>query len=215
MKYTTILFDLDGTLTDPKLGITRAVQYALRHYGIAADNLDELEPFIGPPLADSFQEFYGFDEEKANEAIEVFREYFRDKGIFENEVYEGIPEMLKKLKDQGHTLIVATSKPTEFANRILKHFKLDHYFDFVAGSTFDQSRSLKADVIAYIQENYGFDSQSTVMVGDRKHDLIGAAAHSLPAIGVSYGYGSMEELQAESPYAIVDSPAALFQLLAQ
>jgi len=214
MKYTTILFDLDGTLTDPKLGITRAVQYALRHYGIHIDNLDELEPFIGPPLADSFQDFYGFSEEEANEAIDVFREYFRDTGIFENEVYEGIPEMLGKLKETGHTLIVATSKPTEFAERILKHFNLDQYFDFVAGSTFDQSRSSKADVIAHVYETYGFDPTSTIMVGDRKHDLIGAAAHNLPAIGVSYGYGSMEELQAETPFAIADSPAALYQLLA-
>lgn len=214
MKYTTILFDLDGTLTDPKLGITRAVQYALRHYGIHIDNLDELEPFIGPPLADSFQDFYGFSEEKANEAIDVFREYFRDTGIFENEVYEGIPEILGKLKESGYSLIVATSKPTEFAVRILKHFNLDQYFNFVAGSTFDQSRSAKADVIAHVYETYGFDPKSTIMVGDRKHDLIGAAAHNLPAIGVSYGYGSMEELQAESPIAIADSPAALYQLLA-
>lgn len=215
MKFTTILFDLDGTLTDPKLGITRAVQYALHHYGITADNLDELEPFIGPPLSDSFQDFYGFSKEKADEAIEMFREYFRDKGIFENKVYEGIPEMLKALKDMGHTLIVATSKPTEFAQRILKHFDLNQFFDFVAGSTFDQSRSAKADVIAHVYEAYGFDPKSTIMVGDRKHDLIGAAAHNLPAIGVSYGYGSLEELQAESPFAIADSPAALYRLLSE
>lgn len=213
MKYTTILFDLDGTLTDPKLGITRAVQYALRHFGIHVDNLDLLEPFIGPPLADSFQEFYGFSKEKADEAIEVFREYFRDKGIFENEVYPGIPEMLQELQESGHILIIATSKPTEFAKRILTYFNLDQYFNFIAGSTFDQSRSAKAEVIAYIREEHGFNPAATVMVGDRKHDLIGARLEGLPAIGVSYGYGSIEELERESPLAIAHSPLELASLL--
>lgn len=213
MKYTTILFDLDGTLTDPKIGITSAVQYALKHYGIEVDNIDLLEPFIGPPLADSFQEFYGFTEKDSVDAIEVYREYFRDRGLFENEVYPGIPEMLNHLQTLGHTLIIATSKPTEFAERILAHFGLDQYFSFVGGSTFDGSRSLKADVIAHVRKEYGFDPASTVMIGDRKHDLIGAKEAGLPAIGVSYGYGSIAELEKEQPLAIVDTPQALERYL--
>ena len=215
MKYTTILFDLDGTLTDPKIGITSAVQYALKHYGIIVDDLDLLEPFIGPPLTDSFQEFYGFTEKDSMDAIVVYREYFRDKGLFENEVYPGIPEMLKRLQTAGHTLIVATSKPTEFAERILVHFDLDQYFSFVGGSTFDGSRSLKVDVIAHVREEYGFDPISTVMIGDRKHDLIGAKESNLPAIAVSYGYGSVKELQNENPLAIVSTVTELLHFLSQ
>lgn len=215
MKYTTILFDLDGTLTDPKIGITSAVQYALKHYDIHVNDLDLLEPFIDPPLTDSFQEFYGFTEKDSLEAIEVYREYFRDKGLYENEVYSGIPEMLDHLHTAGHTLLVATSKPTEFAERILTHFDLSQYFSFVGGSTFDGSRSLKADVISHVHEEYGFDPASTVMIGDRKHDLIGAKECGLPAIGVSYGYGSVEELQREKPLAIASTVAELLQLLSQ
>lgn len=213
MKYTTILFDLDGTLTDPKIGITSAVQHALKHYGIHVNDLDLLEPFIGPPLSDFFQEFYGFTKKDSVDAIEVYREYFRDKGLYENEVYPGIPEMLDRLHAAGHTLIVATSKPTEFAERILAHFDLSQYFSFVGGSTFDGSRSLKADVIAHVREEYGFDPASTVMIGDRKHDLIGAKESGLPSIGVSYGYGSIEELQKEDPLAIVNTVTELLQLL--
>jgi phosphoglycolate phosphatase len=213
MKFKTILFDLDGTLTDPKIGITSAVQYALKHYGIQVDDLDLLEPFIGPPLDESFRDFYGFSQKDSVEAIEVYREYFGDRGLFENEVYPGIADMLEVLKTSGKTLILATSKPTEFAVRILNHFHLDHYFDQIVGSTFDGSRSAKADVIAHAGSLHAFDPASTVMVGDRKHDLIGARLQGLAAIGVSYGYGSMEELENENPLAIADSPEDLLKLL--
>lgn len=213
MNYSTILFDLDGTLTDPKVGITNAVQYALRHFGIDVEDLDLLEPFIGPPLADSFQKFYGLNESESMEAILVYREYFSDRGLFENQVYPGIPELLTRLQAAGHTLIVATSKPTEFAERILARFNLAQYFSFVGGSTFDGSRSLKADVIAHVRKEYGFDPASTIMIGDRKHDLIGAKEEGLPAIGVSYGYGSIAELENENPIAIVNTPEELENFL--
>ena len=134
LKYKYILFDLDGTLTDPKEGITKSVQYALKKYVILIENLDLLENFIGPPLKDSFMEYYNFSEDQASQAIEYYREYFKEKGIFQNKVYEHMEELLSKLKKLGLILIVATSKPTVFAEEILRHFNLDVYFELIIGS---------------------------------------------------------------------------------
>lgn len=193
--YKVILFDLDGTLTDPGLGITNSVAYALRHYGIEPESRESLYPFIGPPLADSFIRYYGFTPEKAMEAISVYREYFRDKGLYENEVYEGVRELLENIKASGRKIVLATSKPEEFSVRILEHFDLMKYFDVVAGASMDEKRNKKGDVIAYAMEKGGFTNEDAVMIGDREHDIFGAKENGLDSIGVLYGYGDREELQ--------------------
>jgi len=194
--YQYVFFDLDGTLTDPGLGITNSVAYALKRWNIVEPNRAKLNRFIGPPLHESFQVFYGFSQEDSVRAVEVYREYFRDRGLFENEPYEGIEELLKALKAVGKKLAVATSKPEEFAVRILEHFHLDGYFDVIAGATMDSSRSKKADVIAYALERMGItDLSSVVMVGDREHDILGAKQVGMDSIGVLFGYGDREEHQ--------------------
>lgn len=191
-KY--LLFDLDGTLTDPKEGITNSVAYALEYYGIHVEDKDTLIPFIGPPLADSFMKFYGFSSEQALEAVEKYREYFRDRGIFENGVYEGILPLLKKLKEAGKISILATSKPTVFAKQIVEKFGLAEYLTDVQGSELDGTRVKKADVIRYAMEVNGVEPKDVVMVGDRLHDIEGAHQVGIPAVGVLFGYGSREEL---------------------
>lgn len=148
--YTHLLFDLDGTLTDPMEGITRSVQYSLRHFGIEVTDLRSLTPFIGPPLAESFREFYGFDDGRIPEAIRLMREYFSERGWRENRLYDGMPQLLERLCASGLTLAVATSKPAVFARRILDHFDLARYFAFVGGAELDGSRQAKADVIAHV-----------------------------------------------------------------
>lgn len=205
-KY--ILFDLDGTLTDPMMGITKSVRYALNYYGISVDDLNDLLPFIGPPLRDSFKEFYGFDDNKANEAVIKYREYFATEGIFDNKVYKGIPECLQTLKDAGKILLVATSKPEKFAKQIIEHFDLAKYFDFVGGSEFN-GREKKSDVIKYVLKENQIDANDAIMVGDRKHDIIGAHDNDLPCIGVLYGYGSLVELQDNHADDIVETVSSL------
>jgi phosphoglycolate phosphatase len=213
-KYSTVLFDLDGTLTDPKIGITRSVQYALASFGIDEPNLDNLTNFIGPPLKDSFKEYYGFDDCRAEEAIVKYREYFSVQGLYENVVYPFIPELLDTLRDRGKDLIVATSKPTFFAEKILTHFGLLQKFSFVAGSTLDGSRVKKADVIRFaLAEISSMDYEQFVMIGDRKHDIIGAREVGVDSVGVLYGYGSRAELAAACPMYLVDSVAELERLL--
>lgn len=194
--YNTILFDLDGTLTDPGLGITNSVWHALKKYNIAVEDREELYCFIGPPLIDSFVKYYGFTEEQAREAVGYYREYFTDKGMFENVAYDGVEELLKELKEAGKRLIVATSKPEIFAKQILIHFGLAQYFDFIAGSNLDETRVKKAEVIAYALDSCKITELSeAVMVGDREHDVIGAKTVGIDCIGVLYGYGSREELE--------------------
>ena len=208
MERKYILFDLDGTLTDPMMGITKSVRYALNYYGISVDNLSDLLPFIGPPLRDSFKEFYGFDDDKANKAVIKYREYFAVEGIFDNRVYEGIPECLQTLKDAGKILLVATSKPEKFAKQIIEYFDLAKYFDFIGGSEFN-GREKKADVIKYVLKSKQIDNSKVIMVGDRKHDIIGAHENNLPCIGVLYGYGSLEELKKNQEDYLVDTVAKL------
>ena len=212
MKYAYILWDLDGTLTDPALGITNAVMYALRHYGIDVQDRRELYPFIGPPLTDSFEKYFHFTHEQAVEAVEQYRVYFRDIGLFENTVYPGIPALLQALTDAGATLILATSKPTVFAERILEHFGLRPFFHLVCGSELNGERVEKADVIRFaLQKAAITDTSRAVMVGDRCFDVEGAAACGLSAIGVSYGYGNAQELS--GALAVADSVDALHTLL--
>ena len=195
--YETVLFDLDGTLTDPGLGITNSVMYAMKKYGMEPPQRQELYSFIGPPLKKSFMSYCGFSEAESEQAVKYYREYYRETGLLENEVYDGIEDMLKALREKGKRLAVATSKPEEFAVRILEHFGLAQYFELIAGDTLDFARNTKSDVIAYALEKLNVTDRSTViMVGDREHDVIGAKAQNVDCIGVLFGYGSREELEA-------------------
>lgn len=214
MKYKYMLFDLDGTLTDPMIGITRSVQYALRSYGIEEPDLGKLCPFIGPPLKDSFMKFYGFPEEQAREAIDRYREYFAVTGLFENKEYPGIHEMLGELKKQGATLLVATSKPELFARQILEHFHMDSYFTFIGGADMEETRARKGDVIRYVLENSGItDVSQAVMIGDREHDILGAKENEMDSIGVLYGYGDLEEHEAAGADAVAATVEELKEML--
>lgn len=195
-----VLFDLDGTLTDPHVGITKSVQYALKQMGIEESDLKKLIHFIGPPLAKSFRECYRMNEAKANQSVQFYREYFSQTGIFENAVYPGVPEILAKLKQQELILAVATSKPTVFAIQILQHFDLSGYFDFVAGSNLDGTRVEKAEVISHaLQHLPPVDTSDVLMIGDRLHDILGAKANKIDSLAAGYGYGSEEELLAVGP----------------
>lgn len=216
-EYNYLLMDLDGTITDPMIGITRCVEYALNHFGIQVKDLRELCPFIGPPLLDSFREFYHFTDEQAKEAAAKYRERFADTGIYENKLYEGMKDFLEEATRQGHTLILATSKPTVFAKRILDYFDIDRYFTFVAGSGLDGSFYTKGDVIRHaLQSNNLTDLSSVVMIGDRKHDIIGAKGNQLDSIGVLYGYGDRAELSAAgADYIVTDIAELRRQLLHQ
>ncbi|MBR6784536.1 MAG: HAD family hydrolase [Clostridia bacterium] len=194
--YNYVLFDLDGTLTDPAEGITNSVAYSLSKYGIEVSDKKELYKFIGPPLKDSYIEYYGFSESDALQAIEYYREYFKPKGMFENKVYSGVPELLNTLKQSGKRVILATSKPEVFSTEILKHFDLYKYFDFVSGATLDGTRSKKADIIAYaLAEMRITEKEKCLMVGDRAQDINGAIANGIDSLGVLYGYGDRAELE--------------------
>lgn len=196
-RYKYILFDLDGTLTDPEEGITKSIAHGLEKMGMENIDLKSLRKFIGPPLRDSFMKYYNFDEEETKKAIELQREYFRAKGKFENIVYEGIEELLKTLKGKDYILAVATSKPEVFAVEILEHFGLKDYFTFIGGSLLDGNRTKKADVIKYVMESLEIvgEKSKIIMIGDREHDIIGAKANGIDSIGVRYGFAEGEELQ--------------------
>ncbi len=211
--YNTILFDLDGTLTDPGEGITNSIAYALKKYGIEVSDKKSLYKFIGPPLKDSFMKYYCFSEEKAIEAIGYYREYFREKGLFENEVYAGVEELLIKIKESGKKIVLATSKPEEFSVKILEHFNLIKYFDVVAGASMDEKRNKKGDVIRYAMEKGGFTADNAVMIGDREHDIFGAKENSMDSIGVLYGYGSKEELTSAGARNIAENVEDIYGLL--
>lgn len=212
-----LLFDLDGTLTDPKVGITTCVQYALKSFGIEEEDTDKLEAFIGPPLKESFETFYHFTPQQAEEAVAKYRERFTDTGIFENELYPGVHDMLRSLKAGGMHLAVASSKPTVFVERILKHFKLDKYFEVVVGSELDGTRVDKAQVIHEALRRFFGDKpiayDQVYMIGDRKHDIAGARTFHIESVGVTYGYGSMEELKEAKADYIVQSVAELKKFL--
>ena len=214
-----IFFDLDGTLTDPGLGITNSVMHALNHYGIHVADRSELYKFIGPPLSQSFERFYGFSKEDAHHAVDVYREYFSVKGLFENAVYPGIEALLKELKAQGKVICLATSKPEIYAKQILEHFELDGYFDFISGSLLSGERTDKAEVIAWAVNalsDMGMDCERNkmVMIGDREHDVIGAHKNQMPAIGVLFGYGSVEEFENAGAEAMAHTVEELRTMLA-
>ncbi|MBQ1311739.1 MAG: HAD hydrolase-like protein [Blautia sp.] len=215
MKYTTVLFDLDGTLTESGEGIAKSVQYALEKQGIQEENLEKLKAFVGPPLIESFMKYYGMTRETAEKSVVFYREYFRKKGIFENAVYPGIPEMLKNLKDKGYLLAVASSKPEPFVRQIMDYFALTPFFDEITGSTLDEKRTAKVDVIEETLRRMGLSDRrdEVVMVGDKEHDVLGAAEAGLDCIGVLYGYGTREELEAAKPAFLAETVSGLMDLL--
>ena len=212
--YTAVLFDLDGTITDSATGILNSVSYALKKYNIVIEDEKELNKFVGPPLQESFMRFCGFSNEETVKAVEYFREYYRDKGMYENKLYDGIPALLKELSDAGNTIILATSKAELFAVQILEHFHLDKYFDFIGGATMDGARSKKSDVIAYALKQCNITDISTaVMVGDREQDIFGAKEIGIDSIGVLYGYGSRKELQDAGATYIADNVQDIIHLV--
>ena len=205
--FETILFDLDGTLTDSGLGITKAVQYALGQMGIDVPPREELFCFIGPPLHKSFQSRYGMDAETSVEAVRQFRVYYNQMGgILENEVYEGVLELLAELKNAGKRLMVATSKPQAAAELVMHHFGLDESIPVTVGGTDDPRRNTKGKVIAYVLKEYGVDPATAIMVGDREHDVLGALENGIPCIGITWGYGDRAELEGAGAKAVFDRP---------
>lgn len=213
-KFKYCLFDLDGTLTDPALGITASVAYALEKFGIEVSDRAELNKFIGPPLVYSFKTYFGFTDDMAKQAMAYYRERFSSGGLYENEIYPGIAELLKNIKAGGGRVLLATSKPEEFASMILEHFDILKYFDFVAGNTLDETRPEKRQVIEHILVNYpDISAENAVMVGDREYDVLAAKEFSLPSVGVLFGYGSLEELTNAGADMLAEDVSALGALL--
>lgn len=214
--FDYLLFDLDGTLTDPAQGITNSFIYALKYFGIEIPSYEKLCTYIGPPLPLTFKKEYGFNDEKATLGVKKYREYFADKGLFENKVYPGIPELLQQLKDMGKHLLIATSKPEVYSIKIAEHFDFAKYFDFICGCNMDETRSTKAEVIEYalrlanVSEN---DKSKVLMIGDREHDIIGAKQNGLKSCGVLFGYGSKEELKNAGADYIIQKPEELLQII--
>lgn len=214
MSFKYLLFDLDGTLTDPSVGIINSVVYALEKQGIKETDYDKLRSFIGPPLVDAYMEYYGFSREKALETVDFYREYFSVTGIFENRIYDGIARLLKKLHGENKKIILATSKPEPFANKILEHFGIAEYFSFVAGATMDEKRTHKDEVIKYALEELNIkDVSKAVMIGDRKYDIEGGKAFGLKTVGLLYGFGDKAEITAAQPDYIAETVEELEQIL--
>lgn len=212
--YQTILFDLDGTLTDSGLGITKAVQYALARMGCQVPERESLFCFIGPPLHSSFQKYYGMDEAQSVEAVHQFRVYYNEMGgILENEVYAGIRELLFGLKTAGKRLVIATSKPDAAAKRVMHHFGLDEFVPDIVGGTDEADRNTKGKVIAWVLREFGIDPSAAIMVGDREHDVHGAAENGIPCIGITWGYGDRQELEGAGALAVFDTPAELLDFV--
>lgn len=213
-KYEYIFFDLDGTIFDSGRGIMRSVRYALEKFGIDEKNEDKLRLFIGPPLRDSFRDFYGFSDDEADKGVEFYREYYTHDGIFDGDIYSGIEKMLKRLSEQGGKAVLATSKPEVFAKRIISHFGLDMYFTHIAGASLDKSLLTKTEVIAEAIKNLGIcDKSKILMVGDRKFDIEGAADNGIDSAGVLYGYGSEDELRNAGADYIAADVCALMDIL--
>jgi len=202
MAYKNILFDLDGTLTDPYPGMAKSLRYALAKFGITEDDTDKIRRLIGPPLYRSFIDIYGFDENKAKLAVGYYREYYSETGLYENKLYDDVDNMLKTLKSMNKTCIIATSKPQDFANEVLRYFEIGGYFDKVVGSNLEGALYEKSDIIKVAIGNRGLNKAETVMVGDRKYDILGAQKNGIDSIAVAYGYATMEELEESKPTRI-------------
>lgn len=214
MKYQTILFDLDGTVTDSGIGITNSVMHALKYFGIGITDRSELYKFIGPPLMESFSKFYHFTFEEAWEAAMYYREYYALMGMYQNKLYDGIEDTLKQLKQAGCKLAIASSKPEKFGRQIMEHFHLTPYFDYIAGSALDETRTKKAEVIEYALESMHItDKETVLMIGDREYDILGAAQCGIDSMGVLYGYGSREELETAGADYIAEQVSDINRIL--
>ncbi len=212
--FDRLFFDLDGTLTDPGLGITNSVWHALNAFGIPVRDRSELYRFVGPPLIPAFMEFYGLSRGDAEKALKIYREYFVDKGIYENELLPGVPETLEALLNAKKRLYLATSKPEALSVRVLEHFGLQGYFEAVFAATMDETRTTKPEVLSYgLSVLHEPDLSTCLMIGDRKHDVEGAHAVGMQCYGVLSGYGSRQELEQAGADAIVDDLPALLPLL--
>ncbi len=212
--FNYLFFDLDGTLTDPAEGITNSFIHALKKFGLEIPSYEKLCSFIGPPLVETFKTQFGFDEVKAKLGVKYYREYFSSKGLFENKVYPNIQNVLETLKSKGKKLSVATSKPEPYAIQILEHFKLAKYFDFICGSNLDETRSEKSEVIEYaLRKNQIANLSKVLMIGDRKHDIIGAKKNKLKSCGVLYGYGNKEEFELSGADFIIQNPEDLISIV--
>jgi phosphoglycolate phosphatase len=213
VAYAVVLFDLDGTVTNPIEGITKSVQYALAKFDIHEDT-EALLPFVGPPLNKSFVKYYSFHETKAVQAVGYYREYFERRGIYENEVLDGMPELLQRLRDANKTLYVVTSKPTYYAEQIVRHFGLDKYFAKVIGSEMDLTNTEKATLVRIATNLHPDEDKRTfVMIGDREHDIIGAKENDIDSIGLTYGAGSREEIVNAGPTYVAHTVRELERLL--
>ena len=213
-KY--ILFDLDGTLLDSGEGIINGLKYGLKLHGIDEQDMAVLKTFVGPPLVQHLMDVYGFSEDEARAVVVDFRKYYEPKGVFENRVYDDIPELLTQLRQMGRRIMVATSKPEFLAHKILEQRSLKKYFDFIGGSVMDLKRTTKAEVIQYVLAENGINEvnfKELVMIGDTKYDIIGAKKFNIATIGVTYGYGSRKELEEAGADCIVDSPQEVFRML--
>ncbi|MEC2055291.1 HAD-IA family hydrolase [Peribacillus psychrosaccharolyticus] len=211
-SYKFVLVDLDGTISDPRLGIVHSVQYAAKKMNLRDVQAAEVEAHIGPPLQETFAEVFGLDETETISMIHFYREYFKKTGMFENVLYPGIQELLETLKPTKR-LVVATSKPTEFAEKIVSYFQIDPYFELVAGSNLDGTRTTKTEIIRFILEQYGeYKPEDFVMIGDRKQDIHGARQNGIDSIGVTYGFGSPAEIKEAQPNHIVDTVSELEKL---
>lgn len=212
--YEYVFFDLDGTLTDSGEGIINAAIYALEKYNIEVNDRSELRKFIGPPLQDSFSTDYGFQEDEIEDVIKIFREYYSEKGIFENTIYENIQAMLFELKNRGKKLVVATSKPEVFTKKVLDHFNISSYFDYVSGATLNNEKIKKVDIIRDAICKLGItDKSKVVMVGDRKLDVLGAKENGIDSIGVLWGYGDLLELEKVGPTYIAEKVLDLLEII--
>lgn len=210
MSIKYVLFDLDGTLTESAPGIINSIKYTYDRYGLDHGDPEELKKFVGPPLIESFMKYAGFSEEKAREAVDVYREYFVAKGMFENAVYPGVEDCLKRLSSAGLTLAVATSKPEPFCRKILEHFGLTRYFSVIKGIPLDGEEMTKSEVIAEALRELGVsDLSEAVMVGDRDYDVLGARENGIACLGVLYGYGDREELSRAGALAVFDDAKGL------
>ena len=216
MKYKIAIFDLDGTITDSGSGIINSIRYALEKYGLPVPEEKVLRTFIGPPLKEQFQAVCGLNEEESARMVDAYREYYTEKGIFENSVYSGVPEMLERLKESGVRILMATAKPEKFAKRIAEHFNFAKYFEFIGGACMDGRRTDKYDVIEYVLDSCGIseeEKKDAVMIGDRSHDMIGAAKAGLHSLGVLYGYGSREELASAGAAMTAETPGDICSII--
>ncbi len=213
-SYNTVLFDLDGTISDSGRGITNSVKHSLKKIGIGENDFDKLKKFVGPPLYASYEKYYGFSHEEAIKAVEYYREYYNAGGIFELEIYDGIIDLLKYLKKSGKKIILATSKPEIYAEKIAEHFGFSEYFDNISGALLDGSRIEKDDIIRYALTRVGeSDISKCIMIGDRSYDVLGAKAFNMDSIGVTWGYGDRAELQTAGATYIVDKAEEIKEII--